>query len=233
MAFDRARDPCAGACCVAKDDGGKEMGELLGIVLSFPTAVFSVLLAGAVGYWLLAATGLIELDLFGGSESAGGGPGDVTGSAMRMGFGGVPLSLAGTAIVLLGWLSSYAIDALLLRNLPQAWPRWATGTAALLLVLGLAVPLASFVLRPLRGFFAQLQGAPLRSFIGHAGVVRSPSVDALQGWATVEDGGAGLVLQARATAPARFARGDRIVLVEYLTDQNAYRVDAATTARDA
>jgi hypothetical protein len=208
------------------------MGEFLHIVLSFPTVIFSLLLVAVVGYWLLAATGLFDLDLFGGGDSSGGGPGDVAGPGMRLGFGGVPLSLIGTAVILLGWLLSYVLDDLVLRRLPDNWPRWATATGAALVALALALPLARLALRPLRGFFAQMHAAPLRSFIGEEGVVRSPTVTASQGWATVEDGGAGLVLQVRDAAPERFHRGDRIVLVEYLPDQNAYRIDAAV-ARDA
>ncbi|HLM47211.1 MAG TPA: hypothetical protein VK458_25310, partial [Myxococcaceae bacterium] len=37
-----------------------------------------------------------------------------------------------------------------------------------------------------------------------------------------DDGGAGLVLQVRGEGPLQ--RGDRIVLIEYLEGQNAYRV---------
>ena len=44
-----------------------------------------------------------------------------------------------------------------------------------------------------------------------------------QGQAEVDDGGAGLILQVRAD-PGVFRRGDRVVLVDYLAAQNAYRV---------
>ena len=53
--------------------------------------------------------------------------------------------------------------------------------------------------------------------------VPSPQVTPTQGQAALEDGGAGLILQVRAEA-GQFKRDDRVVLVDYLAAQNAYRV---------
>jgi hypothetical protein len=40
----------------------------------------------------------------------------------------------------------------------------------------------------------------------------------------LEDGGAGLILRVRADEALGFKRGDRVVLLEYLAAEHAYRV---------
>lgn len=216
------------------------MFTFLEIALSFPTVVFGVLLAVAVLYWLLAATGLVEIDALDGWLGADGGdaasdqdfagePGGITGPLMRFGLGGVPLTLVFTVLILIAWLLSYFADYLLLRHLPFAPLRWGGGLLVLVGAFIAAVPVTAMALRPVRRFFEKLKPAPTRSLLGMAAIVRSPELNASQGTVSVEDGGAGLVLQARDDArgdgmPARFRRGDRVVLIEYLTEQNAYRV---------
>lgn len=199
----------------------------LDVALSFPTVLFSILLAVAVLYWLLAATGLVEIDALDGlfaGETYEGEPGGITGPLMRYGLDGIPLTLIVTTLVFVAWVLSYFTDLLLIRHLPFAPVRWGVGAVTLVAALLIAVPITGVALRPLRRFFDKLKPAPMRSFIGMHGVVRSPEVTATQGTATVEDGGAGLVLQVRDDVPGRFKRGDRVVLIEYVSDANTYRV---------
>ena len=40
----------------------------------------------------------------------------------------------------------------------------------------------------------------------------------------LDDGGAGLILKARTTGDDRFVKGDKVVILEMLEDQNVYRV---------
>lgn len=206
------------------------MLTFLEIALSFPTVIFGMLLAVAVLYWLLAATGLVEIDALDGwlgadsGEDFAGEPGGITGPLMRFGLGGVPLTLVFTVLILIAWLISYFADYLLLRHLPFATLRWGVGLLVLAGAFIAAVPLTAIALRPVRRFFAKLKPAPLRSLLGMSAVVRSPDLTATQGTVSVEDGGAGLILQARDDMPGRFRRGDRVVLIEYLAERNAYRV---------
>jgi hypothetical protein len=44
------------------------------------------------------------------------------------------------------------------------------------------------------------------------------------GEATVEDGGAGLIVKVRAFKDEVFARGDKVVLLEYIEAENIYKV---------
>jgi len=63
-----------------------------------------------------------------------------------------------------------------------------------------------------------------RSVIGQTAIVRSGRVTLEHGEAILQDGGAGLILRVRADEALAFKRGDRVVLLEYLEAQHAYRV---------
>ncbi|QDH68815.1 hypothetical protein [Marilutibacter alkalisoli] len=205
------------------------MEIFLQIVFSYPTVLFSILLAVAVGYWLLAALGLVEMEALDGWIAPDFDTVEVDGFAgalMKFGLGGLPLMLVFTVLVFFAWLLSYFADYLVLRHLPGGWLRLLTGSGVMLGAFVAAVPVTSVVLRPVRKMFEKLRPAPIRSLLGMAGVVRSSVVDARQGTANVEDGGAGLILQVRNDSDGgrTFGRGDRIVLIEYLETENAYRV---------
>lgn len=209
------------------------METFLQIVFSYPTAVYTVLLGVLVAYWLIAMLGMIDFEIIDGwfesDVEIGEAVDAVDGNAMagimaRLGLGGLPLMIVLTVLVLVAWMFSYYSDYLLLRHLPGGVLRLLTGTASMVASFVVAMPVAGLLLRPVRKLYAKLRPEPPRSLLGIVGVVRSPRVDARQGIAGVEDGGAGLVLQVRTEAAEGFKRGDRVVLIEHIEDDNVYRV---------
>lgn len=200
------------------------MDLFLQIALSFPTLVFSVLLAVAVVYWLLAVMGLfnIEVPLMPEGEADIGG---MPALLARLRLDGVPLPLILSVLSLLAWLGCYFTDYFLLRHLPADALRWLFGAGTVIGAFVVATPLTGLILAPLRGLFAKLPAVDSVSLLGRVAVVRSPEVSLANGQAEIDDGGAGLILQVRAE-PGQFRRGDRVVLVDYLATQNAYRVIA-------
>ncbi|HYR09296.1 MAG TPA: hypothetical protein VEQ60_16040 [Longimicrobium sp.] len=200
------------------------MNEFLQTALTFPTVVYSVLLAVSALYWLLAATGLADAD----AADALTSDGDASGAAAmlsRLGVAGVPVMVVATVFSLAAWLGTYFVHLLVLRTLPEGL-RLAAGIATL---LGMAIPATaatSLVLRPMARTLARLRPAPVNevSLIGQAGVLITQTVSGDHGQASVDDGGAGLVLQVRHDEPNELTRGDRVVLIEHLEGQNAYRV---------
>ncbi len=206
------------------------MDMFLNITLSFPTVIFSVLLAVALFYWLLAIIGLVDLDIF--HIHIGHGPdvdgmelGGVTGLLMKVGLDGVPLTLILSVVTLLAWLISYFAGFFLLQHLPWDVLRYGLGAGAAVLAVVIALPFTGLLLRPFRSLFAKVRPVDSVSLLSEVAVVRSPVVTLAQGSAEVNNGGAGLILQVRAE-PGRFVRGDRVVLVEYIESTNAYRVIA-------
>lgn len=208
------------------------MDLFLQIVFSFPTVVFSVLLGVAVLYWLTAMLGLIDLDILDVSHAHHTDAGELGGMAgvlMKWGLDGVPVTLIITAIVFVGWLLCYFADYFLIRHLPFDTTRYLLGSVAMIGAFLLAVPSAGALLHPLKPLFAKVKPVSSESLLGKSAVVRSPQVTPTQGQAALEDGGAGLILQVRAAA-GQFKRDDRVVLVEYIEAQNAYRIIRDHTA---
>jgi hypothetical protein len=86
------------------------------------------------------------------------------------------------------------------------------------------VPLTAVLCRPLRRLFRKLEAPLARSLLGQVATVRSGTVSPRFGEADLDDQGAGLILRIRAEESAGFRRGDRVVLLEYLEGEHAYRV---------
>lgn len=204
------------------------MEAFLNISLAFPTVVFSFMLAVMVVYWLIALLGLAEIELLDNlalPDSDGLQLEGLAGLLMRLGLAGIPLTIILTALVFFCWLISYYAAYLLSPLLGVGLLRYLLGAGIAVGAFLAAVPLTSLVLRPVRTLLRKAAPPASKSLLGQVGVVRSPSVTARQGYAWVEDGGAGLTLQVRsATAGVEFRRGTRVVLIEYVYDMNLYRV---------
>lgn len=205
------------------------MNAFLQTALTFPTLAYSIVLAVCVMYWLLAATGLVDADgpdhLLG-SGGDGADDGDASGVAAmlsKLGLSGVPVMIVLTVLAFVGWLGAYFAQLLLLQHLPDSL-RWVAGLGVAVVMLVPGVFVTSMLLRPLSRALLRLRPPVEPSILGRTAVVSTPSVDAGYGQATMDDGGAGLVLQIRDVESGRFKRGDRVVLIEYLGDKHAYRV---------
>ena len=203
------------------------MNDFFQTALTLPTLIYSVLLAVCVMYWLLAAAGIADAD---GPDSIPAGEGDSDGDAgaiaamlAKLGLSGVPLVLVLTVLAFIGWLGTYFVQLLVLQHLPDTLRVLiGLGVAVLMLVPGIFA--TSLLLRPLSRVLLKLRPPAEPSILGRTAIVSTPSVDAGYGQATVDDGGAGLVLQIRHPEAGRFKRGDRVVLIEYVDAQHAYRV---------
>lgn len=223
------------------------MEVFLQIVTSFPTVVYTVLLLVVSTHWLLSALGIIEIDTidglmpdgFGGHDvghglghDVGHGHGahhhdadaNVGGLLMKFGLHGVPVMVVVTIIAIVGWSFCFFVDQYLLRALPLGV--FAIPAKIMTLVGGLlvSIPVGRIVLSPVRRMLRRFAPVSQRPMLGRYAVVRSPEITRASGTAEVDDGGAGLILQVRADVSGTFVRGDRVVLIEYLEEQNAYRV---------
>ena len=200
------------------------MGIFLATSLGFPTLVYSVLLGVCVAYWLLAATGLVEIDgLDGFGVDLDTEPGGIAGIFARLGLGGLPIMLVLTLLVFAAWVLTYFVHLLLLAHVPGAL-RWLLGAGVALLAPVPAILVTSIVLRPLRRRLLRLHPQPTTSLLGRIAVVRTPEVDGTHGMADLDDGGAGLVLQVRGDGATGMNRGDRVVLIAHDAGANTWEV---------
>jgi hypothetical protein len=195
--------------------------------LAFPTVLFSFALCLAILYWLIAALGILEVDVLDGDFGPDGEGLELEGLAgllLRLGLGGVPVTLVLTLLVFFAWFASYFVELLLLRHLPLGWLRYPLGLAVAAAALLPAVPLTGLLCRPLRRLFRKVEAPTTRSLLGQVVQVRSATVTQGFGEADLDDHGAGLILRIRADQGLGFKRGDRVVLLEYLEGEHAYRV---------
>lgn len=203
------------------------MEIFLQTALSFPTVLFSFLLCVAILYWCVAALGIIEVDLLdieADSALDSVQPEGLAGLLLRLGLSGVPVTLVLTLLFFFAWSVSYFIELLLLSYLPLGFLRYPLGLIVAVAALVVAVPVSAALCKPLRPLFRKLEATSSTSVLGQTAVVRSGRVTLSHGEAVLENGGAGLILRVRADEARDFKRGDRVVLLEYLEAEHAYRV---------
>lgn len=201
--------------------------------LSFPTILFSILLIFCVLFWLVAILGFLdisfldipepEVDFDGGSDGPST-PDAVAGIILKLGLNGVPLTVIISLITLFGWFISYYIVSFLSDFVSVGVFYYAIGFVVLIFSLYVAVMTTAWVLKPLRPLFKKLEQDTEKLVMGQTATVRTSRVDNGFGEATLEDGGAGLILKIRSTGDDVHKQGDKVVLIEYEKESNFFRV---------
>jgi len=151
-------------------------------------------------------------------------PDALAGLMLKIGLYGVPITIIISFISLFGWLICYYMVHVLAGVLPDGLLRYLIGTPILLVALFLSMMITAFIIKALRPLFKKAQQHTDKLVLGQTVVVRTSKVNNSFGEAILEDGGAGLILKIRSTGEQVFARGDRVVLLEYMKDENTYRV---------
>lgn len=138
------------------------------------------------------------------------GAGGLAWLIQALGLGGVPVTVMLSILILVAW--SFCVAAMQL--LGGGSPGWLVAAAALL-SLTVAIPLTSLLVRPLRRFFVTLPATRHRDLLGKICTITTLRVDERYGQAEIEDGGAGLIVQVRASGTRLLARGDRALIFDY------------------
>ncbi|MFC6010231.1 hypothetical protein [Nocardia lasii] len=191
------------------------MAEFLRLTVTFPTALFSFALLVVVGFWALVLVGGVEADAW---ESVDIGSGSNGFDAL--GLGGVPVTVAVSGLVGLGWFASLvgtvAVEAVGVRGIASV----AAGFGVLVVAVVAAVAGTRLVVIPLRRVFRDSPAPSHHDFVGRVCVVRTGHVDEEFGQAelTAADGSSA-VIQVRcgaihtATTPLR--SGDSAIVYDY------------------
>ncbi|MBD8526262.1 OB-fold-containig protein [Pseudomarimonas arenosa] len=200
------------------------MDLFLQIVTSFPTVIFTVILGVGLCLMLLTMLGMVDIEgLNFDIGSDGDGAGGVSALLMKLGLDGMPLMLIVLGVGLIGFVLSFLADYWFLREVEADNFRLLWMVLAVVIAFFLSLPLTGLLLFPLKSVFREQPVIDSVSLLGKLAIVRSPLVDAKQGMANLDDGGAGLILQVR-SRDQTFERGQRVVLVEYIEASNAYWV---------
>ncbi|PCJ39318.1 MAG: DUF1449 domain-containing protein [Moraxellaceae bacterium] len=205
-------------------------------ISSFPTAFFTFFLVLCVLYWCIAALGLVDVDAldFDGVDVDGDidinadtsiSSGDVVaGLIMRLGLNGIPVTIILTLVSLIGWVFSYFIVYFFFDWIPDGILHYLVGLPVVVGCLYIAAVITATAVKPLRPLFAKLEQKTEKRVLGQTALVRTLRVDNGFGEAALEDGGAGLIFKVRTAGDATFKKGDRVVLLEYVEENNTYIV---------
>lgn len=201
-------------------------------VTSFPTVVYTVLLIVCALYWVVAVAGIVDLEILdidmdgdidaADSDSVQEG---IAGLLHRLGLAGVPLTIVITLISIVGWLLCYYSTYFGAKFIPNLLPiKLVVGLVVFLAATYIAILVTAQLIKPLRAMFKKLDYDESKHILGQVVIVRSGLVDKNRGEAELNDGGAGLILNIRATGDDTFSKGDEVVVVEYIEETNLYRV---------
>lgn len=228
------------------------MSELLGALLSYPTAIFTALLGLAVLYWLSVIVGALDIDMFDGEgaldaatakgEALDGlaakgealegalGDGDIdvegggaSGLLSAFNLRRAPITVVFSLIVFFGWVLSYTAMQYVAPALPL--PSWLVGTLVLVGATVIAMPMTSLATRPLEPIFKRKGGKSRVDYVGTVCRIQTGRVDDGFGQARIVDGGSELTIQVRGDG-GTLGRGDRALIVEYDAEREAYIVEA-------
>ena len=205
-------------------------------ISSFPTVFFSFFLAVTVLYWLVAVLGFVSIDIldfniddptgdFGVNTQTEHGTVDVlAGLLLKLGLNGVPVTIIISFLSLFGWLTSYYAVYLIFPWVPDGLLEYVVGIPILLGALYISSLITSVLIKPLRPLFEKATSNTSKRVLGQTAIVRTSKVDNSFGEATMDDGGAGLILKVRTDGDTVFKKGDKVVPFAYQQDSNSYLV---------
>ncbi|BEP41755.1 MULTISPECIES: OB-fold-containig protein [Variovorax] len=200
------------------------MGDFLGAVTGYPTAIYTVLLGVVVIYWVLAMLGMVDIEHSGLDVDVGvhthadGDASDIGHLAsyvVALGLNGVPFSVAVSLLVLVAWTVSCLGGEWLLPLVPTMALQLLAGTALLVASAVIAIPITAVAIRPLRGLFVSHTAVSNAALVGQLCRVVTGVVNEKDGRAEVARRGASLNIRVWATTPNALKRGSQALIVEY------------------
>jgi len=208
----------------------ERMDPFYQICASFPTIIFFALLVFSMLYWILAALGMVDIDILD-FDVAEPDAGDslnnldiMSGILLKLGLNGVPLTIIITLISLVGWVVSFLLVYFIFPWLPEGFVQFAVGIPVFFVAGYFAALITAVLIKPLRPLFLTADQQVEKHLLGKVAIVRTGRVDQAFGEANLADGGAGLILKVRSYEGETFKKGDHVVLLEYTPSENTYKV---------
>ncbi|MCT6515707.1 MULTISPECIES: OB-fold-containig protein [Enterobacterales] len=193
--------------------------------LAFPSIIFSALLIIISFYWLCAAFGLLDIDLFNIDSELDIDATGFAGWLTKLGLAGIPVTIILTFFTLIGWFISYFTNYWIISTIETNFIYYLAGFVALIIISFISLNLTAVCLKPIRKkLISRNKPKSVHQLIGKLAIVRSANVTEDKGEAVLEDGGAGLILQIRAPEHANIKRGDSVVIISYDALTHSYQV---------
>ncbi|RQO38835.1 ubiquinone biosynthesis protein [Variovorax sp. KBW07] len=200
------------------------MGDFMGAVTGYPTAIYTVLLGVVVIYWVLAVLGMVDIEHSGldvdlhmhtHADGDTSDVGQLASYVVAFGLNGVPFSVAVSLLVLVSWTVSCMGGEWLLPLVPTVLLKVVAGTVLLVASAVIAIPVTAVAIRPLRGLFVSHTAVTNAALVGQLCRVVTGVVNEKDGRAEVARRGASLNIRVWATVPNTLKRGSQALIVEY------------------
>lgn len=200
------------------------MSDFVETALTLPAAVYSVLLAVVVVYWLVVLLGVLGIDFFDGGDGELG----PAGLLASLGLGGVPVSVVVSLMIAFGWFGSFA-GSVLFDALGAAGFARVIGSAGVLVAATVAAYGVTYLLvLPLRRLFPDVAPASRADFVGSYCIVRTSTVDGSFGQAEVTAlDGSSAIIQVRQTGEEELRAGSTALIFDYDADGEFFWITAA------
>ncbi|MBG6029333.1 OB-fold-containig protein [Proteus columbae] len=193
--------------------------------LAFPSIIFSGLLIIISFYWLCAAFGLLDIDLFNIDSELDVDATGFAGWLTKLGLAGIPVTIILTIFTLIGWFISYFTNYWIINAIETGFIHYLAGFVALIIISFISLNLTAVCLKPVRKkLVSRNKPKSVHQLVGKLAIVRSANVTENKGEAVLEDGGAGLILQIRAPEQENIKRGDSVVIISYDALTHSYQV---------
>lgn len=193
--------------------------------LAFPSIIFSALLIIIFFYWLCAAFGLLDIDLFNIDSELDVDATGFAGWLTKLGLAGIPVTIILTFFTLIGWFISYFTNYWIISTIETDFIHYLVGFVALIIISFISLNLTAVCLKPIRKkLMSRNKPKSVHQLIGKLAIVRSANVAENKGEAVLEDGGAGLILQVRAPEQENIKRGDNVIIISYDASTHSYQV---------
>ncbi|MBI1889722.1 MAG: DUF1449 family protein [Burkholderiales bacterium] len=214
------------------------------LLVSFPTAVPTVLLAILLIYWLLSIAGIVDmgdnLDVDVGHHDFEIGHHEIdaghaatseistlAGYLVALGLGGVPFSIILTLLVFFTWLATALVHQYFLAFVPTQLLQILLGILTLVVAGALSIPICAKLIKPMRPLFVKHHARSNRSLVGLTCKILTQTVDEKFGRAEVSDNGASLNIRVWAKTPNTLTKNSSAVVLSYDENTQQYEVQVS------
>jgi hypothetical protein len=98
------------------------------------------------------------------------------------------------------------------------------GSIASFIIFLISLPLTAIVIRPLKGMFKSVETTLSDHLVGNSATIVTGTVSETFGQARLFKNGAEMLLDVRCDPEHTLKKGDKVLLIEYLTEKYAYIV---------
>lgn len=180
------------------------------------------------------ADGAFEGAVKGAAEGAAKGIAEGVAEVAPDGFAGflsalrlrsAPVTVVVSLFATFGWFFSVLVMQALGTTMGGLLPAWLLGVVVFGAASIVSLLTTSVVIRPLGRLFITRVAKGRGDLVGRVCVVSTGRVDAAFGQATLEDGGAGLILPVRCETAGALRRGDRALVIGWDADRDGFIVE--------